>query len=77
MLGYAGIHHESKIKEKPFYVTTRVKKEVVQALSLRSKVHITMFFLYVPFMLNSRFCQYVFLRIFPFRAILNQYRLCC
>ena len=30
-----GFSCERKIKEKPFYVTARVKKEGVQALSLR------------------------------------------
>ena len=39
-----GIQHERKIKAKPFYVTARVKKEGVQALSLRSKaVHHPLF----------------------------------
>ena len=45
ILSYQGFSCESKIKEKPFYVTARVKKEGVQALSLRSKaIHNPLFF---------------------------------
>ena len=51
ILSYQGFSCESKIKEKPFYVTAGVKKEGVQALSLRSKaIHNPLF---------SRFSNYI------------------